>query len=303
MTNSSSEALAALRQLEENGDLKERLAIIRISEPISTEVGGSYPSPSKRTSDVSVSNFDDPTPASLEADLSHYKVRAMSPNTANELFSKLRFSYLEQVTKEKFLRAIVGDPPVIVGHNENMELEAQLADVKAELKARKEDARIMIEEMELMGRDLASRYKNVELQTTQLSTLPASIENLESTITELRTKQIATMDPSNPNNTSSSQNLPLPATLALLAEREAELAALNRQLAVMHNTLPRKTREAEAVERERSVLERRKSDAIAQAREAQRKKQKGETDGLEEMGRWYRGAEETLKELVGTTQT
>lgn len=142
-------------------------------------------------------------------------------------------------------------------------------------------------------------YKNVELQTTQLSTLPASIENLESTIAELRAKQIATMDPSD-TNTSSSQNLPLPATLALLAEREAELAALNRQLAAVHNTLPRKTREAEAVERECSVLERRKSDAIAQAREAQRKKQQGESDGLEEMGRWYRGAEETLKELVGT---
>ncbi|CAI7612136.1 unnamed protein product [Penicillium viridicatum] len=286
MENSSSEALAALQQLEENGNLKDRLAIIRISEPISTEVGGSYPSPSKRTSDVSVSNFDDPTPALLEADLAHYK----------ELFSKLRFSYLEQVTKEKFLRAIVGDPPMIVGHNENMELETQLADVKAELKARKEDARIMIEEMEQMGRDLASRYKNVELQTIQLSTLPASIENLESTIAELRAKQITTMDPSD----SSSQNLPLPATLALLAEREAELAALNRQLAAVHNTLPRKTREAEAVERECSVLERRKSDAIAQAREAQRKKQQGESDGLEEMGRWYRGAEETLKELVGT---
>ncbi|KAJ5800914.1 uncharacterized protein N7518_002982 [Penicillium psychrosexuale] len=289
MTNSSTEALAALQQLEENGNLKDRLAIIRISEPISTEVGGSYPSPSKRTSDVSVSNFDDPTPASLEADLAHYK----------ELFSKLRFSYLEQVTKEKFLRAIVGDPPMVVGHNENMELETQLADVKAQLKAQKEDARIMIEEMELMGRDLASRYKNVELQTTQLSTLPASIENLESTIAELRAKQMATMDPSD-TNTSSSQNLPLPATLALLAEREAELAALNRQLAAVHNTLPRKTREAEAVERECSVLERRKSDAIAQAREAQRKKQQGESDGLEEMGRWYRGAEETLKELVGT---
>ena len=46
---------------------------------------------------------------------------------------------------------------MVVGHNENMELETQLADVKAELKARKEDARIMVEEMEQMGRDLASR--------------------------------------------------------------------------------------------------------------------------------------------------
>ncbi|KAJ5886692.1 uncharacterized protein N7473_009366 [Penicillium subrubescens] len=277
---------AVLQKLEqEQGDLKKQLAIIRISEPIS-DVGGSNPSPSKRGSDVSISNLNDPTPASLEADLSHYK----------ELFSKLRFSYLEQVTKEKFLRAIVGDPPLVVGHNENVELETQLAEVKAELKSRKEEARLMIEEMETMGRELARRYKNVEVQMTQLSTLPDSIENLESTIAGLRAKQVAGMTSS---DLRSSQNLPLPATMALLSEREAELAALNRQIAAVQNTLPRKTREAEAIERECTVLERRKIEAVTQAREAQRKKQQGESDGLEEMGRWYRGAEETLKEMVG----
>lgn len=139
-------------------------------------------------------------------------------------------------------------------------------------------------------------YKNVEVQVEQLSTLPDAIENLESTIAGLRAKQVANMDSSDPR---SSQNLPLPATLSLLAEREAELAALNRQIAAVQNTLPRKTREAEAIERECTVLERRRVEAIAQAREAQRKKQEGESDGLEEMGRWYRGAEETLKEMVG----
>jgi chaperonin cofactor prefoldin len=187
----------------------------------------------------------------------------------------------------------VGDPPLVVGHNENIELEAQLAEVKAELKSRKEEVRIMIEDMEKMGRDLASRYKKVQLQMTQLSALPESVENLESTIAGLRAKQVATM------GTSSSQNLPLPATLSLLAEREAELAALNRQLAAVQNALPRKTREAEAMERELSVLERRRSEATAQAREAQRMKQEGKSDGLEELGRWYRSAEETLKSLVG----
>ncbi|GLI76792.1 hypothetical protein PoHVEF18_005070 [Penicillium ochrochloron] len=282
----TTDPVAVLQKLEqEQGDLKKQLAIIRISEPIS-DVGGSNPSPSKRGSDVSISNLNDPTPASLEADLSHYK----------ELFSKLRFSYLEQVTKEKFLRAIVGDPPLVVGHNENVELETQLAEVKAELKSRKEEARLMIEEMETMGRELARRYKNVEVQMAQLSTLPDSIENLESTIAGLRAKQVAGMTSS---DLRSSQNLPLPATMALLSEREAELAALNRQIAAVQNTLPRKTREAEAIERECTVLERRKIEAVTQAREAQRKKQQGESDGLEEMGRWYRGAEETLKEMVG----
>ncbi|KAB8236890.1 hypothetical protein ETB97_005739 [Aspergillus alliaceus] len=274
--------LEQLRQLEKNnGDLKSHLAIVRISEPIfAPDADNPSNSLPKRTSDASI--IDNPTPASLEADLTHYK----------ELFSKLRFSYVEQVTKEKFLRAIVGDPPLVVGHNENVELETQLAEVKAELKARKEEVRTMITEMEKTGRDLANRYNNVELQITQLSTLPESIENLESTIAGLRAKQASNTD-------ASSQNLPLPATLSLLAEREAELASLNRQLAAVQNALPRKTREAEAVERELGVLERRKSEAVTQAREAERKKQEGESDGLEEVGRWYRSAEETLKHLVG----
>jgi hypothetical protein len=69
----------------------------------------------------------------------------------------LRFSYLEQVTKEKFLRAIVGDPPLVVGHNENTELEAELANVKQELRQRKEEVRMMVEEMEKTGRELARR--------------------------------------------------------------------------------------------------------------------------------------------------
>ena len=104
---------------------------------------------------------------------------------------------------------------------------------------------------------------------------------------------------SDPHNaSSSSQNLSLPATLKLLAEREAELAAIDRQMASIQNTLPRKTREEEAMERELSVLERRKAEAIGQAQEAERKKLEGESDGLEEMGRWYRGAESTLKKLV-----
>lgn len=74
-----------------------------------------------------------------------------------ELFSKLRFSYLEQVTKEKFLRSIVGDPPLIVEPAENLELEAQLADIKAVLKEQKAAVATMVVELEARGRNLAMR--------------------------------------------------------------------------------------------------------------------------------------------------
>lgn len=73
---SPAETLKEIQQLtKETGDLKTRLAIIRISEPISSaaDLANSNTSPSKRGSDVST--LDNPTPATLAADLTHYKVR------------------------------------------------------------------------------------------------------------------------------------------------------------------------------------------------------------------------------------
>lgn len=69
-----------LQQLEsEHGDLKSQLSIVRISEPIfSPEEDPTGSSPSKRNSDISA--VDAPSPASLEADLTHYKVRRKPAN-------------------------------------------------------------------------------------------------------------------------------------------------------------------------------------------------------------------------------
>lgn len=61
------------------------------------------------------------------------------------------------MTKEKFLRSIVGDPPLIVEPAENAELEAQLAEVKAILKEQKAHVASMIQELEGRGRDLCRR--------------------------------------------------------------------------------------------------------------------------------------------------
>ena len=60
---SISEALGKLQQQE--------LSIIHLSEPI---LATHAPDPVKRTSDVSADAFENPSPASLAADLSHYKV-------------------------------------------------------------------------------------------------------------------------------------------------------------------------------------------------------------------------------------
>lgn len=86
-----------------------------------------------------------PPPPQLLAELSHYK----------ELFSQLRFSYLEQVTKEKFLRSIASDPPTIYDGDDNALLEADLRDAKESLKEKKREVQEVLDELEAVGGRLA----------------------------------------------------------------------------------------------------------------------------------------------------
>ncbi|KAJ9660968.1 hypothetical protein H2201_006696 [Coniosporium apollinis] len=280
---------AALAELQQS----KPLSIIKLSDAFYPESPQNAQKRNSGVSDVSASALENATPASLEADLTHYK----------ELFSKLRFSYVEQVTKEKFLRAIVSDDPPFVEPQENAELEALLAEQKALLKAQKAEVADMIAELERRGRELSKRmlhavitgHEAVQLQAAQLATLPTEIANLESTIASLRESQA-------PHPTNSSLSLPLPATLELLSSREAEIAALDTQLASLQAALPRRTQELERLERELRPLEMQKQGTVAAAKEARRRREAGVGglgDELDEKARWLRTSEKMLREMLG----
>ncbi|CAG8951759.1 hypothetical protein HYFRA_00005561 [Hymenoscyphus fraxineus] len=258
----------------------QELSIIKLSEPLAVPLKIKS---GERTSDVSADVLNNPTPASLEADLAHYK----------ELFSKLRFSYLEQVTKEKFIRAIVGDPPLVVEHQENIELEEALAISKASLKAQKIEVAELVEQLEEKGRQLSRKYDNVQLQTTQLQELPEKIERLQSSIDELKATQAPGSSPT--------LNMPLEKTLDLVEEREKERSELDRQLEQLQSMVPRKTRELERLNAELQPLEAKRLVSTAAARDAKRRKEEalgGVGDDLEERGRWWRGVESGLKGML-----
>ena len=119
------------------------LSILSLSHP--------YLHPSSPTAtttrDSNASTTTTTNPALLTADLSHYR----------DLFTKLRFSYVEQVTKERFLRALVANPPDFTDARENAELAESLKAEKEVLRAKKEEVRGLMEEMETQGRGLVQR--------------------------------------------------------------------------------------------------------------------------------------------------
>ncbi|RDW77220.1 hypothetical protein BP6252_05273 [Coleophoma cylindrospora] len=276
----NTKAADVLERLQQNQQAQE-LSIIKLGALVDDK---SRDETGKRSSDVSPETQSALTPASLESDLAHYK----------ELFSKLRFSYLEQVTKERFIRSIVDDPPLMVEHQENVELEEALAVTKAELKELKTEVADLVVELGKRGRELCRKNEHIQLQTTQLKDLPAQIVGLESSIEQLKASQEPGPNPS--------LNMPLEKTLNLVEEREKQRAELDRQLEQLQSLVPRKTRELERLQSELQPLEVKRLGTTASAREAKRRKEEalgGIGDDLEERGRWWRGVEGGLKGMLG----
>ncbi|QSZ36463.1 hypothetical protein DSL72_006342 [Monilinia vaccinii-corymbosi] len=281
MAQSPQSTLATLHKLQK----PHELSIIKLSEPVSAPV-----KPGDRTSNGSAADpFENPSPASLEADLAHYR----------ELFSKLRFSYLEQVTKEKFIRAIVGDPPLVVEHQENIDLEATLLNAKSALKAQKVEVAELVQELEKRGRELCRKYEQIQLQTKQLEELPKRIEGLEESIQKLKWEQNGGSgeEGGHPN-----LRLGLDKTRELVEQKEKERRDLDRQLEQLQVLVPRKNKEVERLNAELVPLEAKRTTSVAAAKEAKRRKEEvagGVGDDLEERGRWWRGVEGGLKVMLG----
>jgi len=153
----------------------------------------------------------------------------------------------------------------------------------------------MVKELDARGKDLSRRYETITLQTTLLSSLPQQIEQLNDTLGTLRIQNQST----NASSASSSLALPLPATLELLEERQANLDEVNAQLKTLQQALPRQSRTLENEERELRKLEIESERAVSAAREAiERKQEGGGADVLERKGRWLRGVESGLRGML-----
>jgi hypothetical protein len=74
MAQSHENVLEAL--MESQGSYE--FSFLKLSEPIA---GPLKKQPGERTSDISKDAFENPSPASLEADLAHYKVAYSSPGS------------------------------------------------------------------------------------------------------------------------------------------------------------------------------------------------------------------------------
>ena len=306
VTAKTAEVCETLQDLQAHHEI----SIIKLSEPLlltssssataqdASDAQQQQQQQQQRTSDASNNPgfLDGPTPASLEIDLAHY----------TELFAKLRFSYVEQVTKEKFIRAIVGDPPLIVTSQENLELEAANASAKAQLKSLKVEVARMVADLERQARELSRRHGKVQLETAELRDLPEKCAQLQASMAAVRAASQQQQQQQHHHNTESSSahpdmNLPLSKTWDLVNKRKLEQQELARELGALQAKLPRKVKEAERLRAEMQPLENKRQNSVSAAKEARRRKEAalgGVADDLEQRARWWRASENVLKQVL-----
>ncbi len=231
------------------------------------------------------------TPSTLAADLQHYK----------DLFSKLRFSYIEQVTKEKYLRSIVGDPPVLVTPAENADLEKKLAVMKSELKAKKEECDTLVREMEAVAREVAVKYEAVNVAMGELERLPAEIKGLQQeleTVKAALSEKREALGGNNSTDANPRMQLGFDATQAALVERRRENERLDEEIEELRSRMPLKMGECERAERELEEMERRRNEVTRQARDVRRIREEGGRDLIGERGKWYKAQETVMRGLL-----
>ncbi|KAF3917279.1 hypothetical protein AA313_de0205536 [Arthrobotrys entomopaga] len=224
--------------------------------------------------------------AVLEAELTSYK----------EYFSKLRFQYLEQVTKERFLNAITADIPELVEPEEIEHLEVKIAKQKEGLRECKNRVDAINAEISKLGKKVCDEYTALKSTTSTLLTLPAAISTLESEVASLLHFAPEDTDPT----VDMDLHLPLRETLHKLQSTDSEIIQLQRQIDAANRSVASKNRRIEVLERELKPLEANAEAAGANAEESRRRREEERQRGLanrENVGRWYRTVEGVLGEL------
>ena len=214
------------------------------------------------------------TPSTLHSELTHYRA----------LFSALRFNYLEQVTKEKFLRGIVEDPSLVVASEENASLTLTVLSKKSALQDSKREVARLLAELEDTGRRVVELYQAWEAARGVVGVLPGEIVGMEEEIGGLGEVGVG-----------------LGEVRGEMEGVREEREGLGRRVRGVEEELAGRRREVDRVDREVEGAVRVVGGLEGAVREAvgERERREREGRGGEGAGVWFRGSWEVLNALVG----
>ncbi|EMR09329.1 hypothetical protein PNEG_02284 [Pneumocystis murina B123] len=214
-------------------------------------------------------NENVPSPNMVESDLKYFK----------ELFSKLKFSYIEQETKERYLRAILDDPILVIENKDNLELEKKNMELKSLLKNTKESLNATCQNLEQTISKVCNEYEIMIQQALEASDMLKEIEKMEAEIEELKD-----------NEQNAEQNLSLKDSLSLLSSQTAKSIKLKKDIKNYQTIYQHKKKQLEEATEEIRKSENEKQSCETFAKEALHTRNTFSTDNRykkEQTCLWY----------------
>ncbi|KAF5095228.1 hypothetical protein D0Z00_003229 [Geotrichum galactomycetum] len=131
------------------------------------------------TTELDPTTMADADPTQIDGAITHQ----------HEQFKNLKLAYLEQETKEKFVRAVVWDPPLVVEASDMTEVETSNRAKKQQLRALKTACAEMEEETVVRARDVVAEHASLQHDAAEVMDLIMELRAMEREVAELETKR------------------------------------------------------------------------------------------------------------------
>ncbi|KAA8915099.1 hypothetical protein TRICI_002758 [Trichomonascus ciferrii] len=217
-----------------------------------------------------------------------------------EQFENMKVTYLEQETKEKFLRSIISDPPVFVEQSNVEEIEAENKQKKANLKKQKAQVNEVQRQLDLLSRQLCADYEDLSTKAKGASEMSKEMETMQAEIDKL-TKQEEALEL--PALEDPDMNLPAPELNRLADEYGKQKQEIDQTLVELTSqSIPQSREEHNQLKQEVSRLEKEKTRTENMAQEMvklrEEEMQKGRIHN-ETTAEWYRSLIHILEHILG----
>ncbi|KAK7205076.1 hypothetical protein BZA70DRAFT_267613 [Myxozyma melibiosi] len=239
------------------------------------------------TTETNTGLLDRSNPAAIEFELKDYK----------ELFSKLKVTYLEQETKEAFLRIILEDDEEDgeeangkelklwkIGQKEIDEVTERNAELKAVLVDKKKSLQTTSDEISKLVEDICKRYETLKAEVTESEQLLLELEDMK--------KELQELEKSEEEPKESHETLSLKETNELYVGLKLQEMELDDDIKNLRDvSIPQKTQELERLTKELTDLTKLKSQLDEAAELAVKVRQSELKEGKlvekENQARWY----------------
>ncbi|CAO3681354.1 unnamed protein product [Umbelopsis vinacea] len=115
----------------------------------------------------------------------HPQSFSMAAEFYKDHFAKLKFNYLEQETKDRFLKSLVKDPPMVVEQSDNWEIDRQNREEKQKLKAGKLETTTLKREIATVGKTLYDSFTDLSHKIKKTESVFSEVNEMEAELTKM----------------------------------------------------------------------------------------------------------------------